>query len=119
VALSLMRAIAHDERAALILNVRNRGTLRHLDDDAVVEVPCTVDANGARPSAVSQLTAHLAGLVCEVKAVERSTIEAAASGSRSAAVRAFAYHPLVDSVTTANRLLDTYATELPDLARFS
>ena len=56
VALSLMRAIAHNERASLILNVRNRGTLRHLDDDAVVEIPCTVDANGAR--AGDRLPAH-------------------------------------------------------------
>ena len=78
VALSLMRAIAHNERASLILNVRNRGVLRHLDDDAVVEIPCTVDANGALPVTVSQLTDHQAGLVCAVKAVERSTIEAAA-----------------------------------------
>ena len=39
VALALMRAISHDDRARLILNVRNRGTLPHLDDEAVVEVP--------------------------------------------------------------------------------
>jgi 6-phospho-beta-glucosidase len=119
VALSLMRAIAHNERASLILNVRNRGALRHLDADAVVEIPCTVDANGARPTAVSQLTDHQAGLVSAVKAVERSTIEAAASGSRAAAVRAFAWHPLVDSVTVAHHLLDAYTARLPDLAPFA
>jgi 6-phospho-beta-glucosidase len=118
VALSLMRAIAHNERASLILNVRNRGALRHLDDDAVVEVPCTVDANGARPTTVSQLTDHQAGLVCAVKAVERSTIEAAATGSRSAAIRAFAHHPLVDSVTVARDLLDAYAASLPSLSPY-
>jgi 6-phospho-beta-glucosidase len=118
VALSLMRAIAHNERASLILNVRNRGTLRHLDDDAVVEVPCTVDANGARPLTVTQLTDHQAGLVCAVKAVERSTIEAAATGSRSAAIRALAWHPLIDSVTAAHQLLDSYSSKLPELAPF-
>jgi 6-phospho-beta-glucosidase len=118
VALSLMRAIAHDEPADLILNVRNRGTLRHLDDDAVIEVPCVVGANGPRPIKVGQLTEHQAGLVCEIKAVERSAIEAAATGSRAAAIRALAWHPLVDSVTTARRLLDAYAAALPDLAAF-
>lgn len=118
VALSLMRAIAHNERASLILNVRNRGVLHHLDDDAVVEIPCTVDANGALPVTVSQLTDHQAGLVCSVKAVERTTIEAAASGSRDAALRAFAWHPLIDSVTAAGKLLDSYAQQLPDLDRF-
>jgi 6-phospho-beta-glucosidase len=120
VALSLMRAIAHNERASLILNVRNRGALRHLDDDAVVEIPCTVDANGARPAGlvVSQLTDHQAGLVCAVKAVERATIEAAATGSRAAAIRAFAHHPLVDSVTVARHLLDAYAASLPALSPY-
>jgi 6-phospho-beta-glucosidase len=57
-------------------------------------------------------------LVCSVKAVERSTIEAAATGSRSAAIRAFAWHPLVDSVTAAHQLLDGYVDQLPELAAF-
>ena len=76
------------------------------------------DANGARPVTVSQFTDHQAGLVCAVKAVERSTIEAAATGSRAAAVRAFAWHPLIDSVTAAHQLLDGYVDHLPSLAAF-
>ncbi len=95
VALSLMRAIARDERTTLILNVRNRGALRMLDRDAIVEVPCHVDANGPRPLAADPLPSHAAGLVCAVKAVERDVIEAAAVGSRELAVRALAMHPLV------------------------
>lgn len=118
VALSLMRAIAHNEQATLILNVRNRGTLHHLDDDAIIEVPCTVDAHGPRPQRVSQLTEHQAGLVLQLKSVERATIEAAATGSRAAALRAFAYHPLIDSVAVARHLLAAYAEALPTLTRF-
>ncbi|MEV0975216.1 6-phospho-beta-glucosidase, partial [Streptomyces sp. NPDC049915] len=55
VALALMRAIARDERTTLILNVRNRSTLAALDAEAVIEVPCLVDANGAHPVAVDPL----------------------------------------------------------------
>jgi 6-phospho-beta-glucosidase len=116
VALALMRAIAHDERTTLILNVRNRGTLDLLDADAVVEVPCWVDANGARPLTADPLTGHAAGLVCAVKSVERDVIQAAASRSRALAVRALATHPLVDSVTVARRLLDSYQSRIPALA---
>ncbi|GAA4455633.1 6-phospho-beta-glucosidase [Phytohabitans houttuyneae] len=116
VALALMHAIAHDERATLILNVRNRDTLGILDAGAVVEVPCAVDAAGARPLAVAPLPGHAAALVCAVKAVERAAIEAAATGSRDAALRALALHPLVDSVTVARRLLDAYAGHHPGLA---
>ncbi|MEV8593963.1 6-phospho-beta-glucosidase [Streptomyces sp. NPDC052012] len=116
VALALMRAIDRDERTTLILDVRNRGTLSALDADAVVEVPCLVDANGAHPVTADPLSAHAAGLVCAVKAVEREILAAAESGSRSTAVKAFALHPLVDSVNVARRLVDGYRAVHPGLA---
>ena len=115
VALALMRAISHDERATLILNVRNRGTLAPLDAEAVVEVPCVVGSEGAKPVAVDPLPGHAVGLVCAVKAVERDVIEAASTGSRAAALRALATHPLVDSVAVAGRLLEAYRSHFPDL----
>ncbi|WP_336109914.1 6-phospho-beta-glucosidase [Streptomyces sp. PTD9-10] len=116
VALALMRAIARDERTTLILNVRNQGTLSVLDPDAVIEVPCLVDANGAHPVAVDPLPGHAAGLVCAVKAVEREVLAAAESGSRATAVKAFALHPLVDSVNVARRLVEGYTQVHPGLA---
>ncbi|MET9551685.1 6-phospho-beta-glucosidase [Streptomyces sp. NPDC006645] len=116
VALALMRAVAHDSRATLVLNVRNGTTLSVLDADAVIEVPCLVDANGAHPVAVAPLPYHATGLVCAVKAVEREVLAAAESGSRTTAVKAFALHPLVDSVTVARRLMDGYADAHPGLA---
>ncbi|MCX4531277.1 6-phospho-beta-glucosidase [Streptomyces sp. NBC_00841] len=116
VALALMRAVARDERTSLILNVRNRSTLSVLDADAVIEVPCLVDANGARPVSVDPLPYHAVGLVTAVKAVERAVLDAAASGSRATAVQAFALHPLVDSVSVARRLVDGYTKVHPGLA---
>ncbi|MGW3493431.1 6-phospho-beta-glucosidase [Streptomyces sp. NPDC001020] len=115
VALALMRAIARDERTTLILNVRNRGTLSVLDPDAVIEVPCLVDAGGAHPVTVDPLPGHATGLVCAVKAVEREVLSAADSGSRTTAVKAFALHPLVDSVNVARRLVDGYTAVHPGL----
>ncbi|MEV5610629.1 6-phospho-beta-glucosidase [Streptomyces sp. NPDC052225] len=115
VALDLMRAIARDERATLILNVRNRTTLSALDADAVIEVPCLVDANGAHPVSVDPLPGHATGLVTTVKAVEREILAAARSGSRATAVKAFALHPLVDSVNVARRLVDAYRAAHPGL----
>ncbi|MEV6249672.1 6-phospho-beta-glucosidase [Streptomyces sp. NPDC051742] len=116
VALALMRAIARDERATLVLNVRNGTTLAALDADAVIEVPCLVDANGAHPLSVSPLPYHAVGLVTAVKSVEREVLAAAESGSRTTAVKAFALHPLVDSVAVARRLVDGYTAEHPGLA---
>lgn len=115
VALQLMRAVARDERTTLVLNVPNRHTLPGLDTDAVVEVPCVVDANGWRPYATDPLDAYASGLVSTVKAVERATIEAALSGSYATATKALALHPLVGSVTIARGILDAELAALPEL----
>ncbi|MGX2993607.1 6-phospho-beta-glucosidase [Streptomyces sp. JNUCC 64] len=116
VALALMRAIARDERATLVLNVRNGTALPGLDAEAVIETPCRVDAHGARPLPSAPLPGHAMGLVTGVKAVEREVMAAAESGSRAVAVKAFALHPLVDSVSVARRLMDGYAAVHPGLA---
>ncbi|HLR85837.1 MAG TPA: 6-phospho-beta-glucosidase [Nocardioidaceae bacterium] len=116
VALQLMHAIAGNEPTQLVLNVANRATLTGLDSEAVVEVPCAVDASGARPLPVEPLEAYQQGVVTSVKDVERTTIEAATAGSMRLAVRALALHPLVDSVTRARAILDAQVEQVPALA---
>ncbi len=108
VALDLMAAIALDRRSVQILGVRNHGAIRVLDDDAVVEVPCTVGADGARPLATGPVPDHCAGLMLQVKAVERDVIAAATGGDRGAFGRALATHPVVGSLPAARQMLDAY-----------
>ncbi|MEV1000767.1 6-phospho-beta-glucosidase [Nonomuraea sp. NPDC050202] len=116
IALALMAAIARGEPATMILNVRNGTAVPGLPEEAVVEVPCAVDAAGVRPLATGPLPGRFLGLMQQVKAVEQTAIEAALTGSSRLAVAAFALHPLVDSVTTAQRLLDGYRARVPELA---
>ena len=115
VALAIMGAIARNERSTMILNVRNGSAVPGLPPEAVVEVPCIVDTDGPRPLATLPLAGHQLGLVQQVKAVEQLTIEAARSRSASLALKAFALHPLVDSVSTARVLLQGYRDRHPDL----
>jgi 6-phospho-beta-glucosidase len=118
VALGVMTAISRDERRTMILNVRNRGIIDGLPADAVVEVPAMVDANGVHPLTLDkQPDLHQLGLMQQIKAVERHTISAATTGSTNEALKAFALHPLVDSVTVARQLLDGYLAANPDVAR--
>ena len=116
VALAIMHAIAHDDAAELILNVANRGLLAELDETAVVEVPCRVDAAGVHPLPAAPLPGYARGLVTQVKHVERCTIQAALSGSREAALRALAAHPLTDSVAVAADVLTDLEQTHPQLA---
>jgi 6-phospho-beta-glucosidase len=99
----------------LILNTANRSSLPVLDDRAVVEVPAVVGRAGPRPLAVGEVPAHAGALVALMKDVERTTIEAALTGSRALAIRALALHPLVPSVSTARAIFDGYRERLPAL----
>ena len=116
VALGVMAAITRNERATMILNVRNGTTIAGLPADAVVEVPTMVDANGVHPLTTTPPTLDQLGLMQQVKAVERHTIAAALTGSEDEALKAFALHPLVDSVSVARQLLEGYRDQIPGVA---
>jgi 6-phospho-beta-glucosidase len=116
VALALMTALSGGEATAAIVNVANSGTVPGLPEEAVVEVPCDVDAEGVHPRPVAPLTGHMLGLVQSVKAVEQLTIRAAREHSSNLAWEAFATHPLVGSVTIGRRLLDGYRSRIPEIA---
>ncbi len=117
VALSAMTALLTGTPTELILNVRNGGTVPALPVDAVVEVPCRIDASGTHPLPVSTPDLHQLGLMAQLKAVERSTIAAATFGNRQAALRAFTLHPLVDSASVARDLLSAYEMAFPALPK--
>jgi 6-phospho-beta-glucosidase len=117
VALAILAAIGRGATAEMILNVRNAGAVAGFPDDAVVEVPCVVDGSGPRPAPLPPVDGHMLGLMQQVKAVERLVIEAVETHSARLAVKAFALHPLVDSVTTARALLDAYRRHSPEIGR--
>jgi 6-phospho-beta-glucosidase len=106
VALGAVRALLTGQPDVLVLNAPNRGAIPFLDDRAVVEVPCRVDADGVRTLPSSGWTLHEQGLISLVKDAERATIEAARRRSRAQAVRALALHPLVGSVSAATEILE-------------
>ncbi|WP_433293205.1 6-phospho-beta-glucosidase [Pseudonocardia sp. CA-142604] len=116
VALELMTALAGGSPRMLILNVRNGSAVPGLPAAAVVEVPCMVGPHGVTPLATDPLPGSMLGLLQQVKAVEQDTIEAAFTGSVTLAVRAFAQHPLVGSVSVARELVAAYRAALPGVA---
>lgn len=90
-----------------VVDVRNGGSIPELSDDAVVEVPCTVDRDGAHPLVQRDLPPDMAGLVSHVKAYERLAVEASLTGSRNTMIRALVANPLVGQYPLAERLADT------------
>lgn len=105
IALNTVRAIHFNTGAIIPLNVDNRGNLPDLDDDDVVEVPCVVNANGARALHVGRVPEQARMLLRQVKAYERQTVHAALSGAAADAREALAANPLVPSTDVADTLL--------------
>jgi 6-phospho-beta-glucosidase len=120
VALDLMAALATGRSSTMILNVANAGLVPALPDDAVIEVGCTVDGDGVHPWPIAEVSTEMLGLMTPVKSAERLVIEATrASGTRSRdlAWRAFAAHPLVDSVAVAKTLVQHYGERFDSIGR--
>jgi len=105
-AAALVTSLLTGDRAHHYVNVRNNGTVAGLPDDAVVEVPATVDRAGAHPVPIAPLAPELLGLVQAVTAYEVLTIQAARTGDRRVAVRALLANPLVRQWDRAVPLLD-------------
>ena len=105
-AAALVTSLLTGDGARHYVNVRNNGSVAGLPDDAVVEVPATVDRAGAHPVPIAPLAPELLGLVQAVTAYEVLTIQAARTGDRRVAVRALLANPLVRQWDRAVPLLD-------------
>ncbi|WP_199441095.1 6-phospho-beta-glucosidase [Umezawaea beigongshangensis] len=89
-----------------VVNVRNDGTLPFLPDDAVVEVPSAVDADGATPLPVAPVGPATSGLIAHVAAYEHLALDAAVRGGRDRVADALLAHPLIGQHDRAEKLAD-------------
>ncbi|AHK18999.1 6-phospho-beta-glucosidase [Yersinia similis] len=120
VALELIRAIHNNLGTQLVVNTTNRGAIRGLSDDSVVETNCIIDAKGAHPLTFGPLPVSMHGLTQQVKAYERLTIEAAVHGDRRSALLALVTNPLIANASIAQPLLEeVLQVNKPYLPQFS
>jgi 6-phospho-beta-glucosidase len=89
-----------------VVNLRNDGTLPFLPDDAVIEVPATITADGATARPVDDVPPLYSGLIAHTFAYEQLALEAAIHGGRARVFEALLAHPLVGQVDQAEQLTD-------------
>ncbi len=107
---SIVQAIVNDTGAELTANVPNCGCVVGIDDDAVVEVVCRIDKNGAHPLPVGPIPLAFRGIVQALKAYETLTVEAAVHRDRRLATLALLNHPLVGDIDVIEPLLTEMLT---------
>ncbi len=110
-AVELMKSIWLDRKDIQIVNVLNNGSIRDLPNDAVVEVPCVIGANGAMPISMGGLEPCIKGLIQTVKSYEQLTVESAVEGNSVKAKQALLVHPLVGAKAIVDGILERILEE--------
>ncbi len=102
-------------------NVENNGLIDNLPPDAVVEVPCLVDANGLQPVQVGRIPTQLAALMQTNINVQTLAVEAALTGLRERIYQAALLDPhtaaVLDTeqiVSLVDDLLEAHRDWLPE-----
>lgn len=120
-AVRVISAMVNDTGEDFVVNVPNRGAVKNLPYDSVLELTAGVDAAGPHPYAVGTLPEALVGLQEALVRSQQLAVTAALSGSRNDLLRAIVAHPLVNSVEAAeacmDELLTLQAEWLPQFAR--
>jgi 6-phospho-beta-glucosidase len=110
-AVALLASLVTDAHDRQVLNVRNAGTFDFLADDAVIEVPAVVGADGPTPLPAAPLEPGMRGLVAHVTAYEELAVAAALRGGRDRVRAALLAHPLIGQFELAGRLADRLIAE--------
>ncbi len=95
VALRLINSLQNGTKQVHIVNTLNKGAIKGLPDNCVVEVPSVVGFDFIQPCTVGEIPLHCLGLLARIKAYEQLTIQAAVEGSTEKAIEALVLHPLV------------------------
>lgn len=103
-ALQIIHAIETGEHTIVYAIVPNRGMIKNLPHDSMVEVPCMVDKNGVQPTYVGELPPQLAALNVSQIRVQDLAVKAALTGDRKYIHYAMLLDPLASSILSMDEI---------------
>jgi alpha-galactosidase len=99
--------ITDSKQYELAANLPNsEGIIENLPRDVVVECPATVDKNGVHGIRLGELPKGIAALMNTQASVQDLCVEAALNGSRKLVLQSLLADPVVDSLSSAEKMLD-------------
>jgi 6-phospho-beta-glucosidase len=101
IAVEVMEALSSEKPSVHIVNTLNLDAIEGVPGDASVEIPATLSSRGVFPQPVGEVEDRIMGLIRQVKAYERMTIEAAMARDEKRGLLALVANPLVPSVGKA------------------
>ncbi len=89
-------------------NLPNQGQISNLPQDAIVETPAKINADGAAGIPVGELPAGIAELIRREITISHLTVDAVVKGDRRLALQALLLDPVIRDIETAKMILDDY-----------
>ena len=106
-AVSLISAIYNNKKEIHTVNILNRGVIKELPYNCVIETNAIIDNTGATALTLkSPLVQEAIGLIYSVKSYEIPAVDAAVKGDKEKALIALVNNPLIPSIDIAKKLLD-------------
>lgn len=102
----LAQAIAFNTKRRMLLIVPNKGAISNFDNDAMVEVPCLVGAEGVEPLAIGDIPTFQRGLLYQQHAVEKLVVDAWIEKSYQKLWQALTLSKTIPSAKVAKLILD-------------
>ncbi|NBJ70258.1 MULTISPECIES: 6-phospho-alpha-glucosidase [Clostridia] len=102
----LARAIAYNTHERMVMIVENNGAIANFDDDAMVEVPCMVGAEGPEPLCQGNIPEFQRALMHQQVTVEKLVVQAYIEGSYQKLWQALTLSKTVPSAKVAKEILD-------------
>ncbi|PMQ01735.1 MAG: 6-phospho-beta-glucosidase [Dictyoglomus sp. NZ13-RE01] len=97
-----------------IVNIVNEGAIFDLPHNVVVEIPVYIEGERIQRYVIGNLPKEVRGIIQAVKTYEELTIESAVEGSFKKALWALAQHPLISSLSLAEKVLKRLIEENKD-----
>jgi 6-phospho-beta-glucosidase len=109
IALKYIRSLQTKEDTTMILCVPNKGkAIPFLEETDVVEITCDITGNGWTAHKLDKLMPIPTEIIRRVKAYERLAANAIIQKDRMMAIEALFVHPLINSYSLAEKLVDEY-----------
>ena len=89
----------------LAVNIRNDGLVSNLPQEAIVEAPAVVDAEGVKGDVIGRLPLGIAALCRTQIGVQELVVEAAVTGDKGIALQALLADPVVPGFDAAEKIL--------------
>ena len=107
-------SLAFDLRQRHLVIVETPGAIANLPDDAMVEVPAYITANGPEPVRMGKVPLFHQTLLMQQLASEQLLVEATLEGSYEKALQAFTLNRTVPTMAHAKAILDEMITANQD-----